>query len=143
MGNNKILLAGFIGAVTLFLLGFIVYGMLMGEFMATNAGAPGVNKPMEEISFAWLVVGNLASGLLLAVIYGKYANITTASAGLQAGAMIGFLMALGVDSAMFATTNLYNMKAMLADIVMWTIMSAITGAVVAAVLGRNTKPATA
>ena len=143
MGNNKILLAGFLGAVTLFLLGFLVYGMLLGEFMAANAGAPGVNKTMEEMSFGWLVVGNLASGMLLAVIYGKYANINTAAAGLQAGALIGFLMAVGVDSAMFGTTHLYNMKAMWADIAMWTFMSAITGAVVAAVLGMNRKAATA
>ena len=115
----------------------------MGDFMAANAGAPGVNKPMEEVSFAWLVVSNLASGFFLAVIYGRYANISTASAGLQAGGVIGFLMALGVDAAMFGTTYLYNMKAMWADIILWTIMSAITGAVVAAVLGMNRKAATA
>ena len=143
MGNNKVLLAGIIGGVTLFILGFIVYGMLMGDFMAANAGAPGVNKPMEEISFGWLIISNLASGFFLAVVFGRYANINTASAGLQAGAVIGFLMALGVDSAMYATSYLYNMKGMLADIVLWTIMSSITGGVVAAVLGMKKKVATA
>jgi hypothetical protein len=143
MGNNKVLLAGIIGAVTLFILGFIVYGMLMGDFMATNTGAPGVNKPMEEISFGWLVVSNLASGFFLAVVFGRYANINTASAGFQAGAVLGFLMAMGVDTAMYGTTNLYNMKAMWADVVMWTVMSAITGGVVAYVLGMKKKVATA
>jgi len=143
MGNNKILLAGFLGAVTLFLLGFIVYGMLLGEFMAANAGAPGVNKPMEEMSFGWIIISNLASGYLLAVIFGKYANISNAMAGLQAGAVIGLLMGLGVDSAMYSTTYLYNMKSMVADIVMWSIMSGITGAVVAATLGMNRKTAAA
>ena len=143
MGNNKILIAGLVGALTLFLLGFIVYGMLLGEFMASNVGGPGVNKPMEEMSFGWIIVSNLAAGYLLAVIFGKYANINTAMSGLQAGAIIGFLMAMSVDSAMYSTTYLYNMKAMVADIVMWTIMSAITGAVVAATLGMKKKTALA
>jgi len=143
MGNNKILLAGFLGALTLFMLGFIVYGMLLGEFMAANAGGPGVNKPMEEMSFGWIVISNLAAGYLLAVIIGKYAGITSALAGLQAGAVIGLLMAISVDTAMYSTTYLYNIKAMCADIVMWSIMSGITGAVVAAVLGSNRKAAVA
>ena len=139
MGNNKILMAGFLGGVTLFLLGFLVYGMLLGEFMSANAGAPGVNKPMEEMSFGWIVLSNIAGGFLLAVIFGRYANINSAMAGFQAGAVIGFLMALSVDAAMYSTTYLYNMNAMLADIVMWTIMCSITGAVVAALLGMNRK----
>jgi hypothetical protein len=143
MGNNKILLAGFIGGVTLFILGFLVYGMVLMQFMADNAGAAGVNKAPEEMSFAWLIVSNLASGYLLAVIYGKYAGINTAMAGAKAGALIGFLMSLGVDSALYATTNLYNMNAMLADIAAWTIMCSIASAVVAGVLGMKSKVATA
>jgi len=143
MGNNKILLAGILGGVTQFILGWIVYGMLLTEFMAANTGGPGVNKPMEEMSFAWIIVSNLAAGFFLAVIFGKYANINNASAGLKAGAIIGILMAVAVDTAMFATTYLYNMNSMMADIVMWTIMSSITGGVVGAVLGMNKKAATA
>src|SRR5687767_7769974 len=139
MGNNKILLAGFLGAVTLFLLGFIVYGMLLSEFMAQNAGAPGVNKNIEEMSFGWIIVSNLAGGFLLAVIFGKYANIHTAMAGIQAGALIGLLMAMSVDTALYSTTHLYNITAMFTDIIMWTFMSAITGAVVGATLGVSRK----
>jgi len=143
MGNNKILLAGFLGGVTLFVLGFLIYGFLLMQFMADNAGGPGVNKTMEEMSFGWLIISNLASGYFLAVVLGKYAHITTAMAGAQASALIGFLMALGVDTAMFATTNLYNMKGMVTDIIVWTVMCSITGAVVAAVLGMKSKTATA
>lgn len=138
MGNNKVLLAGLLGGVTLFILGWIVYGMLLMQFMADNA-SPGVNKTPEEMSFAWIIVSNLASGYFFAVVFGKYANITTAMAGAQAGALIGFLMGLGVDTAMFATTHLYNMTSMWVDIAVWTVMSSITGAVVAAVLGMKSK----
>ena len=143
MGNNKILLAGVFGGVTLFILGFLIYGMLLMQFMADNAGAPGVNKTAEEMSFPWLIISNLAAGFLLAVIYGKYANINTAMAGAQAGALIGFLMALSVDAAMYASTYLYNMKGMITDIVVWTVMCSITSAVVAATLGMRSKTVTA
>lgn len=144
MGNNKILVAGLAGAVTLFILGWIIYGMLLMDFMAANAGsATGVNKSEDEMSFLWIIIGNLASGYLFAVIFGKYGNINTAMAGIQAGALIGLLMGVGVDAVMYATTNMMNMTAMCADVACWIVMSAITGGVVAGVLGMGNKTATA
>jgi len=140
MGNNKVLLAGIAGTVSFFILGWVVYGMMLMDFMAANVGtATGVNKSEEEMSFLWIVIGNLASGYLLAIIFGSYGNITTAMAGAKAGAVIGLLMSIGYDAIMYGTTNIMNMNAMWADIAVSTIMCAITGAVVAAVLGMKSK----
>jgi len=53
--------------------------------------------------------------------------------------LIGLLMAMSVDTALYSTTHLYNITAMFTDIIMWTFMSAITGAVVGATLGVSRK----
>ncbi len=142
MGDNKIIFAGLAGAVTLFLLGWLIYGMLLMDFMAANAGsATGVMKTDEEMSLLWIFIGNLASGFLLAVIFGKYGNIKTAMGGAMAGALIGLLMAIGFDSIMYGTTHIMNMTGMGVDVVVTAVMFAITGAVVASVLGMNKKAA--
>ncbi len=138
MGDSKIILAGIAGAITLFLLGWLVYGMLLMDFMAANMGtATGVNKSEAEMSLLWIFIGNLGSGLLLAVIFGKFGNIKTAMAGVTAGAMIGLLMGIGFDGIMYGTTNLMNMTGMLVDIIVFAVMTAIAGGVVAWVLGMK------
>lgn len=142
MGNNKVLLAGLAGTIVFFILGWLVYGMLLMDYFAANAGsATGVNKSEEEMSFLWIIISNLASGYLLAIIFGSYANINTAMGGAKAGAVLGLLMAISYDAIMYATTNIMNMNAMWVDVIASTIMCAISGAVVAAVLGMKTKTA--
>lgn len=142
MGNNKIIFAGLAGGVTLFLLGWLIYGMLLMEFMAANAGsATGVPKSETEMSLLWIFIGNLSTAFLLALIFGKYGNIKDAMAGATAGAMFGFFLSLGFDGVMYGTTHIMNMTGMFVDIAVSTVMFAIAGAVVAAVLGMNKKAA--
>ena len=111
MGNNKMIFAGLAGGITLFLLGWLIYGMLLMDFMAANAGsATGVNKTEAEMSLLWIFIGNLSTGFLLAVIFGKYGNIKDAMAGAMAGALIGLLMSIGFDGILYGTTNIMNMR---------------------------------
>ena len=136
MDTNKILVSGLVGGVVYFLLGFLLYGMLFADFFAKNMGsASGVEK--DPINFPALIIGNLVMGLLLAVIFGRWAGIKTMSTGAVAGAVIGLLFALGDGLTMFGTTNIYTATALVADIVIVTIMMAATGAAVGMMLGRG------
>jgi len=146
MNTNKILMGGIAGGVALFLLGWVFYGMLLMDFMANNAGtATGVMKAQNEMQMWGLVLGNLAYGFLLAIIFGRWATSRSGwYSGARAGFVIGLLTGISIDFSMYATTNIYNMNAVLADIVAWTLMSAIAGAVVAWVMGMGkAEPATA
>ncbi len=139
MDIKKWLIGGIVGGVAFFLLGYLIYGMLLMEFMTNNPGTAG-NLEKVELDFLYLGVGNLASGFLLAYIFIK-GNINTMAAGLVAGAIIGCLYAVSIDCVMYATSTIMSKKAMLADVVASTVMSAVVGGIVAMVLGMGKKTA--
>lgn len=128
MNTNKILIGGLIGFVVTFLLGFIFYGMLLSEFFASNAGsATGVARAEDEMLWVPMVIGHLALGMLLALILGRWANISTFSSGAMAGAIIGFLMNTTSGMIMYATSHMMNMTGHVVDMVLGGIIGAIAG----------------
>lgn len=139
MDIKKLLTGGITGAVLFFFLGWLIYGMLLMDFMTKNPGLAG-NVGVAEPNFMYLIIGNLASGLLLAYIFIK-SNVKSMAAGLIMGGIIGLLMSVGYDCVMYATSTILSKKAMAADVIAATVMSAIVGAVVGLVLGMGKKEA--
>lgn len=137
MNITKLLSGGIAGAVAFFLLGWLFYGVLLMDFMASNPGVVG-NIGKEEPNFMYLIIGNIAQGLLLAYIFIK-ANITSVTSGLITGLIIGFLLSVSFDCIMYATTNIISRKAMAADVAAASVMTAIAGAVVAMIIGMGKK----
>lgn len=132
MTTNKILIGGLIGFVVTFILGFLIYGMLLTDFFTSTAGtATGVTRGDEDMLWIPMIIGHLALGFLLAIILGRWAGIKTFSSGAMAGAVIGFLMATTYDMIMYATTNVITLNGALADMV----ITAITGAIAAGAIG--------
>ncbi len=140
MDTKRFGLAALAGFVSLFLVGYVLWGLLFFDFFATNVGsATGIAK--DPPAFLWLAIGQIAFAVLLTMVLG-WAGATTAVAGFKTGAIFGLLSGLGVDLVIYATTNMYNLTAALVDPVLVAIQVAIAGAVIAAVLGRA-KPAAA
>jgi hypothetical protein len=138
MSTNKILIGGLIGGVILFLAGWLLYGMAFSGFFEANQGsATGVGRSEDEMIFWALIVGNLAGGLLLAIIYGRWASISTVKTGFIAGAVIGLLMGISMDFVMYATTNMANMTAVLVDPLIMAVMWGLGGAGVGWYFGRD------
>ena len=139
--TSKTFIAALIGAIVSFILGYLIYGIALMNFMTTNAGsATGVMKmDMGATSMIYIFIGSLAGGLLLAYIFDKWANIRTAAGGAQAAALLGFLIILSFDATMYGTTNIMNMTAMFVDIIAGTILYAISGAAIGWWLGRGSK----
>lgn len=139
MSIKKLLMGGITGGVLFFLLGWVIYGMLLLNFMNTHTGVAG-NVARPEPDFLYLIIGNLAMGFLMAYIFIK-ANINSFGSGLITGGAIGLLMAVGYDCTVYATTTIASKTGMAADVIAFTVMSAITGAVVGAVIGMGKKTA--
>jgi len=138
MNTNKILLAGLIGGAVSFLLGWLVWGVVLADFMKSNGGgATGVAKPESDYIWWAMIVANLAGGLLLALIYGRWGQISTFVTGAKAGAVIGLLMSASYDMLWFGMSNIMNLNATLVDILASTVVTALIGGVVGWFLGRK------
>jgi VanZ family protein len=134
--NNRVILAGIAGGITNFLLGYIFYVALFGEYFRTHAGtATGVGREMPE----WLplILGNIVLGFLFAMIYNWWASISTFRTGAIRGAWIGFLMTLGIDLISLGTTNVSTTSSVLVDSLIGAVIGAIVGGVVGYVLGHK------
>lgn len=138
MDAKKRIMATVAGFVVFFLMGWIIYGMLLMDFMSANSGsATGVMRSDTEMVWWALVAGNLMQAYLLVYIFGKWANITTFSGGLQAGATIGLIFGLGFDLTMYGTSNIMNLTATLVDPIATAIIMGVSGGVIGFVLGRK------
>ncbi len=140
MDIKKLLIGGFAGGITFFLLGWLFYGILLMDFMTANSGASG-NVSRPEPDFMYLLIGNLAIGFLIAYIFIK-AGVNSLTAGILTGAVIGLLMAVGYDCMIYATTTTMSKTGMAADVAASTVMMAITGGIIAILIGLLTKQRT-
>lgn len=134
MNTQKFLIGSLVGGVVLFLLGYVFYVALFASFFEGHSMGTGVAKDPPDMLF--IILGNLAYGALLAYIFGKWAGISTAATGLQAGAIIGLLTGLAWDFIMFGTANLMDITGTLVDVIVYTVMTALAGAAVGWYLGR-------
>lgn len=139
MDLKKLFMGGIVGGILYFVLGWLIYGMLLKDFMANHTGAAGnVMKP--EPDMLYLAVGNLVLGLLMAYIFVK-SNVNSLASGLVTGGIIGLLMAVGYDCTIYATSTIMSKTAMAADVAVSAVMSAIVGAVVGMIIGMGRKEA--
>jgi len=143
MSTKKFLTGGIVGAIVFFLLGYLVYGVLLADFMKTNAGsATGVEREMSQMIWWSLILGNLCIGFLLSYVLQR-ANASSASEAAGISAVVGLLMSSGHDFIMYATSNIANLTGVIADIAAFTVMSAISGAVIALVAAPKKRMAAA
>lgn len=137
MNWNKIIIGGFVGGIAYFLLGWLFYGILWPTILPHEPAFPDVMKEMPDL--LPLFIGNISLGFLLAFVFDHWASISTFQRGLKGGAVIGFLVAFGYDLILYGTTNLFGLKDLAIDVVIFTVMSAIVGGAVGYALGWGKK----
>ena len=135
--NTKTLLGALIAGIVSFLLGWVIFGILLMDFYNSNmVQYSGLMKNPPEI---WIIaVANLVYGLLLAWIFSA-ANVNTVSKGFSAGLIIGFLMTLGFDLMLYAQMNLYTAKLVAIDVILSAVFVGVIGAVLGWWFGRPVK----
>lgn len=142
--NSKSIIAAVAGGVVFFILGYLFYAVLFAGFFAQNVGtATNYMKGMEEVNLLAIFLGHLSAGFLLAIVFGTWGNIRTFVGGAKAGAIFGLLISLSWNLIMYGTTNAMNLTATLVDPIIGAVMLAITGGVVAQLLGRGDSTAAA
>jgi hypothetical protein len=136
--NTKVLLAALAAGVFYFFGGWVIYGMLLMDFMTANTTFyEGLMKSEEEMNFAALIVGNLVWGILIALIVFRTGGKSFKD-GAITGLWVGFLMNLAFYAMYSALMNLYSNTYMAVDMVVGTLFVAIGGGIAGLIIGRTT-----
>lgn len=134
MNIKKLFIGGIVGGILFFFLGWLIYGILLMDFMKANPGlVSGFDRAQPDMMY--LAVGNLFSGFLMAYIFTK-AGVNTLVNGFITGAIIGLLMAASYDCMSYGLTTLMSKKMILADVLAATALTGIAGAIVGLIMGK-------
>ena len=140
MQTNKILLGGLAGAVTLFILKWIVYGVLLTDWITTNLNQC-ILRPMQDYIIWAMILATFAFGFLLSVIF-SWSNTTGCVKGAKVAGIIGLLYSVSVDFTLYGTsTRFSNLTAVLVSVIVNAIMWVIAGAIVGWVMGMGKREA--
>jgi len=139
MNTRKFLIGGITGGIVYFLLGYVIYGMLLRNYMKPYVA--GVDRG-DNLIFWAIILGNLLMGFLLSYVLNR-ANVSSIADGVVTGAVLGFLITSGFDMLTYGTTHLMSSKQIVLDAAASAVLSGIAGAVVAMVARPVTKVATA
>lgn len=128
MKTKNFLIAGIVGGIVDFLLGWLFYGIIFKNTF------PQPEESTNTMLFIFL--GCITFGLFVAYIYTRWAQISTAATGAKAGAIIGLFFGLFsnfFDMAMNPEAVL-NIAAL--DVGISVVMTTIIGAVIGLVNGK-------
>lgn len=125
MNVKNFLVAGIVGGIVDFLLGWIFYDKLFSDIYPAT----------PEMKLEFIFLGCLTYGLLISYIFVKWAGITNVMTGLTSGAIIGLIYGLSINFFMYANMPM-NVQNFMIDVVITVIISAAVGAVVALINGK-------
>jgi hypothetical protein len=132
---TKVLAATFVGSITIFLLGYLIFGMLLVPYMRVDEiHYNGLHKVPPD--FLLLMLKNIVQAFLLVYIFKYLAGIRTFLGGMKVGAIIMFLTTLSLNLNLLSIMNLHSgYTANILDVVGETVRMALGGGVIGAVLG--------
>ena len=135
MNTRRFLIGTLAGGITAFILGHLIWTLIFAGFFTANAGsAAGVNR---EAPLYWAVaLGTLSLGALVTFVIGMRTDGVTIGAGIRIGAVVGFLLWLGVDFIHYGFLNVRNLTSTLVDPLLEIVRTGIVGAVIAWMLRR-------
>ena len=139
--NIRVLLATVVGAVTIFLLGYLFFGILLAQYtMAGEIQYAGLRKTPPDMLL--LVLKNIVQAFLLVYVFQYLAEIRTFIGGIKAGAVIIFLITLSQNLSLLSIMNLHTRYTPnILDLAGETVRAAFGGGVIGAILGYRHKDA--
>jgi len=130
MSSKKFLAGGIAGGIAFFLVGYLLFGLLLAEFMKTHSTTTaGVFRDMADIIWWSMVVSYLAYGFLLSYVIGK-AGAHSIGGGFKTGLITALLVSITNNCIMYSLANLTDTTGMAVDIATSTVEGGIVGAIV-------------
>ena len=139
MDMKRLIVGSIVGAITLYILGYLIFEMVAADFYTANRGPTNIAR---DVNLEWAVaLGGLALAALFTIgIIGR-PGAPTIRDGAIIGGVYGFLVWFGVDFIHYGDSERSNLTLTIADPILEFIRSGITGAVIAGVLSKVPKSA--
>ncbi len=135
--NTKSIVGGILGGVAFFLLGWLVWGIILHNVMAGYSDG-SCDKSQEEISMVMMVVANLAWGLTMAYILSNWAGENNFSKGLKVGAIVSVAIGLSYDLFLITMTTMISSYAVIGvNVLANAVVGGIVGGIICWWLGRK------
>ena len=131
----KILRGTVFGGIAFFLVGWFVWGILLMDFMSANSN-DCANRADTDMVWWAMIISNFTLAMLVTLIL-KWSGAKTALDGIKTGAIFGILMGASMDLMMYSMTTLYNLTALIVDVIANMIVLAIIGLVIVLTWGKE------
>ena len=132
--EKKIIFSTLAGTVVYFLIGGLVFGVILANMMAEWTKALG-DCAVTGQPYLQIILANLVMALLLSIVLNRF-GVSTFKGGLVTSAWIVCLIIVWFDIWMFATLKAMTVNIMFFDVIANTIVGALSGGVIGWVLGK-------
>jgi hypothetical protein len=132
----KILRGTVFGAIAYFLIGWLVWGILLMNFLSGNMNQCA-NRPDNGMIWWAIIASNFVLALLLTLVL-NWAKAKSITDGLKYGALFGLLYTLSFSLSSWSMTTMYtNMGGLLTDTLASTVVMAVAGMVIVLTWGKE------
>lgn len=137
MFSKSNLLATLVGAIVMFFLGYLIWGLATVDFFAEHTI---VNTMKETPDLALIAVSNLIGAFILSTLYSKWARgHHSLGQGFEFGALIGAFVGLSMGLLWYATANMMDLTAHVVEAILDIIFYGIVGISIALVYQKTAK----
>mgnify|MGYP006086871961 FL=1 len=126
MNTKSLFLSGIAGTIVSFLLGFLFYGLIFTDIYPDDA----------EQCMLFIFLGCLFYAFTFALIFSRWAHISTFDSGAKAGFLIGLLWSLSMNFFMYASMSELDSNFVIL-VAIDAVSAAIMGSVISLVLGKT------
>ena len=139
MFTKENLLATVAGTVTMFILGYLIWGMAAASFFEAHS-ITNVMKPDDEMNMAFIFLCNLFAAFGMSSLYRKWARGYHGFAeGFCFGAWIGFIIGVGMGLVWLGTSNFMDPTGHLAEAILDIVFYGLVGVVISLVYKATAK----
>jgi hypothetical protein len=137
MDMKRLGIGALVGAATLSLAGYVIFGVALPDFYTDFMNAGSASGVARQPMLWWAVgLGMLSYGLLIALAVETRVGTVSVGRGMMIGASVSFLAWFTADFILYGISNVGNISGILVDPLLETVPGALAGGAIAAVI-RN------